>query len=421
LPLALDLVAAGHDVLAVDRSRERLERLATADSYIDDVGDDQLRAANATGRLHVTHTDDPWTDATMAFICVPTSVTASREPDLGPVLSAGRYVRAGLRPGDVVVLQSTTYPGTTVGPLRSVLEEDGLRAGVDFGLAFSPERISPGEGRPASSIPRLVGGMDAETTARVADVLRSVAPSVMELSSPDAAEMAKLFENVFRNVNIALVNELALMCERLDLDVWEVIRGSSTKPFGFMPFYPGPGVGGHCIPVDPYYLAARAREVGFQERFIETAGDINSRMPEHVVALVGQALNARERAIRNSRVLVIGVAFKPDVSDDRNSPARPMIAGLMDAGAVVSYHDPRIPRFDPSDEHAPGGRDELISVPLEDAMADSPDCVVIVTPHSGIDWDRVFDEADLIVDTRDVSHGREPRAGQVLRLGAGWS
>jgi UDP-N-acetyl-D-glucosamine dehydrogenase len=421
LPLALDLVAAGHDVLAVDRSRERLERLATADSYIDDVGDDQLRAANATGRLHVTHTDDPWTDATMAFICVPTPVTASREPDLGPVLSAGRYVRAGLRPGDVVVLQSTTYPGTTVGPLRSVLEEDGLRAGVDFGLAFSPERISPGEGRPASSIPRLVGGMDAETTARVADVLRSVAPSVMELSSPDAAEMAKLFENVFRNVNIALVNELALMCERLDLDVWEVIRGSSTKPFGFMPFYPGPGVGGHCIPVDPYYLAARAREVGFQERFIETAGDINSRMPEHVVALVGQALNARERAIRNSRVLVIGVAFKPDVSDDRNSPARPMIAGLMDAGAVVSYHDPRIPRFDPSDEHAPGGRDELISVPLEDAMADSPDCVVIVTPHSGIDWDRVFDEADLIVDTRDVSHGREPRAGQVLRLGAGWS
>jgi UDP-N-acetyl-D-glucosamine dehydrogenase len=417
----LDLVAAGHDVLAVDRSRERLERLATADSYIDDVGDDQLRAANATGRLHVTHTDDPWTDATMAFICVPTPVTASREPDLGPVLSAGRYVRAGLRPGDVVVLQSTTYPGTTVGPLRSVLEEDGLRAGVDFGLAFSPERISPGEGRPASSIPRLVGGMDAETTARVADVLRSVAPSVMELSSPDAAEMAKLFENVFRNVNIALVNELALMCERLDLDVWEVIRGSSTKPFGFMPFYPGPGVGGHCIPVDPYYLAARAREVGFQERFIETAGDINSRMPEHVVALVGQALNARERAIRNSRVLVIGVAFKPDVSDDRNSPARPMIAGLMDAGAVVSYHDPRIPRFDPSDEHAPGGRDELISVPLEDAMADSPDCVVIVTPHSGIDWDRVFDEADLIVDTRDVSHGREPRAGQVLRLGAGWS
>ena len=421
LPLALDLVGAGHDVLAVDMSRERLARVEAADSYIDDISDEQLRAAVDTGRLHPTHIDVSWAEATMAFICVPTPVTASREPDLGPVLSAGRYVRAGLQPGDAVVLQSTTYPGTTIGPLRSVLEEGGLRAGVDFGLAFSPERISPGERRPASSIPRLVGGIDPETTARVAAVLRAVAPSVMEMSSPDAAEMAKLFENVFRNVNIALVNELALMCERLGLDVWEVIRGSSTKPFGFMPFYPGPGVGGHCIPVDPYYLAARAREVGFQERFIETAGDINSRMPEHVVTLVSRALNTRERSIRGSRVLVIGVAFKPDVSDDRNSPARPIIADLLDAGAEVTYHDPRLPQFDPSDEHEPGSRPQLHSVPLEAAMAAHPDCVVIVTPHSDIDWDRIFDEAGLIVDTRDASNGRALRDGQVLRLGAGWS
>jgi hypothetical protein len=251
--------------------------------------------------------------------------------------------------------------------------------------------------------------------------LYAVAPSVTEMSSPDAAELAKLFENVFRNVNIALANELALICERLGLDVWEVIRGSSTKPFGFMPFYPGPGVGGHCIPVDPYYLAARAREVGFHERFIETAGDINSRMPEHVVSLVAGALNTRGRALRGSRVLVIGVAFKPDVSDDRNTPARPIVAGLLDAGAEVSYHDPRLPAFDPSEEHEAGRRPELRSLELADALAARPDCVVIVTPHHDVDWDRVFAETDLVVDTRDASHGREVRPGQVLRLGAGWS
>ena len=421
LPLALDLVEAGFEVHAVDTSDDRLSSLRDGKSYIDDVDDARLAAANASGRFEPTDTARDWTDASLAFICVPTPVTRSREPDLGPVLAAGAYVRRGLRRGDAVILQSTTYPGTTMGPLRRVLEADGLRAGEDFGLAFSPERISPGEGRPASSIPRLVGGIDAETTGRVAAVLRLVAPSVTEMSSPDAAELAKLFENVFRNVNIALVNELALICERLELDVWEVIRGASTKPFGFMPFYPGPGVGGHCIPVDPYYLAARAREVGFHERFIETAGDINSRMPEHVVGLVADALNARGKALRGARVLVIGVAFKPDVSDDRNSPAAPVISGLLGAGADVSYHDPRLPTFEATDEHADVPGPLLRSVALAPALDAGPDCVVIVTPHSTVDWDLVFERADLIVDTRDVSHGRQTRRGQVLRLGAGWS
>ena len=283
------------------------------------------------------------------------------------------------------MLQSTTYPGTTMGPLRSLLERDGLLAGRDFGLAFSPERVSPGEGRPSSSIPRLVGGIDEASTARAAEILRPIAPSVTEMSSPDAAELAKLFENVFRNVNIALVNELALICERLGLDVWEVIRGASTKPFGFMPFYPGPGVGGHCIPVDPYYLAARAREVGFHERFIETAGDINSRMPEHVISLVAAALNARGKALRGSSILVLGVAFKPGVSDDRNSPAAPIIAGLQAADAIVSYHDPRLASFDPAASHEfPGLAGEALrSVPLIEALAAAPDCVVIVTPAPG--------------------------------------
>jgi UDP-N-acetyl-D-glucosamine dehydrogenase len=421
LPLALDLVNAGHDVYAVDTAPDRLASLRAGNSYIDDVKGDDLASATATGRFHPMDTWEAWTEATVAFICVPTPVTASREPDLGPVLAAGSDVRRGLRAGDAVVLQSTTYPGTTMGPLRRVLEAEGLRVGVDIGLAFSPERISPGEGRPTSSIPRLVGGSDPETTRRIAGLLRGVAPSVTEMSSPDAAEMAKLFENVFRNVNIALVNELALICERLDLDVWEVIRGASTKPFGFMPFYPGPGVGGHCIPVDPYYLAARAREVGFRERFIETAGDINSSMPDHVATLVGAALNSRGLAVRGARILMIGVAFKPGVSDDRNTPARPIIGALLNAGAEVSYHDPRLPEFDPSGEHELGAGTTLRSVDLDSALAANPDCGGIVTDHPEIAWERVFEEAGLIVDTRDASFGRELRPGQVLRLGAGWS
>ncbi len=409
--------------MAVDASTSRLEALARGESYVDDVADERVARAIAAGSLVPTPTETDWSDATVAFICVPTPVTASREPDLGPIRAAAEYVRRGLREGDLVVLQSTTYPGTTLGPLREILEADGLRAGAHFQLAFSPERVSPGEGRPSSTIPRLVGGIDPDSTARAAGILGQVAPSVTQMSSPDAAELAKLFENVFRNVNIALVNELALICERLGLDVWEVIRGASTKPFGFMPFFPGPGVGGHCIPVDPYYLAARAREVGFHERFIETAGDINSSMPEHVISLVSSALNARGKPLRGSTVLVIGVAFKPDVSDDRNSPAAPVIAGLQAVGARVSYHDPRLPSFDPSSSHElsreAGMR--LESVDLGEALGSRPDCVVIITPHSDIDWRAVFEQADLIVDTRDVSTAYPRRPNQVLRLGAGWS
>ena len=423
LPLALDLAEAGHEVLGIDASQSRLDQLTNGESYIDDVTEARVEGAIANGSFSPRSTGTDWTDASAAFICVPTPVTASREPDLGPIRSAATYVRRGLRGGDLVVLQSTTYPGTTMGPLRELLEADGLKAGEDFDLAFSPERVSPGEGRPSSTIPRLVGGITAASTSRAAAILEPISPSVTELSSPDAAELAKLFENVFRNVNIALVNELALICERLGLDVWEVIGGASTKPFGFMPFFPGPGVGGHCIPVDPYYLAARAREVGFHERFIETAGDINSRMPEHVISLVASALNARGKALRGSTVLVLGVAFKPDVSDDRNSPAAPIVAGLQAAGAEVSYHDPRLPSFDPATSHeVPGvAGHALRSVPLDDGLAADPDCVVIITPHREIDWDGVFERADLIVDTRDASRGRSTRPGQVLRLGAGWS
>lgn len=421
LPLAVDLVRKGYRVLAIDKSLERIERLTAIDSYVDDVAPAALAHAMSTRRLVLSDATTGCAEATVVFICVPTPVTPRREPDLRPILEAGNYVARTLVAGDVVVLQSTTYPGTTLGPLRDVLESSsGLRAGRDFGLAFSPERTSPGDGLPASSIPRLVGGIDRATTERVAAILRHIAPAVSTMTSPDAAEMAKLFENVFRNVNIALVNELALICEKLQLDVWEVLAGASTKPFGFMPFYPGPGVGGHCIPVDPYYMSARAREVGYHERFIETAGDINSRMPNHVTSLVGRALNARGKPVRGSHVLVIGVAFKAGVSDDRNSPAGPIILGLERLGAIVSYHDPRLPTFLPR-EQGMTRAEPLISTNLAEALDAAPDCVLIVTPHPELDFDLLFERGQLIVDTRNASKDRNLRPGQVLRLGAGWS
>src|SRR6185295_10649436 len=285
-------------------------------------------------------------DADVVFVCVPTPITSTKDPDLGPVLSAAALVCEQLHPGMLVVLQSTTFPGTTVGPFRAELERSGLVAGRDFDLAFAPERVSPGDPVSAGrSIPRLVGGTTPEATARAAALLGRINETVVSLSSPDAAELAKLLENVFRNVNIALVNQLALLCERMGIDVWEVIDAAATKPFGFMRFTPGPGVGGHCIPVDPYYLSWRAREFDFIDRFVELAGDINFAMPRHVVDLVAEGLNDRGLALKGAKVGILGVAFKPDVRDDRNAPAADVMAILAERGATVAYHDPHVPTF----------------------------------------------------------------------------
>jgi UDP-N-acetyl-D-glucosamine dehydrogenase len=275
--------------------------------------------------------------------------------------------------------------------------------------------VNPGDPASASKgVPRLVGATSPAATARAAALLRQINDDVRELSSPDAAELAKLLENVFRNVNIALVNQLALLCERMGIDVWEVIDAAATKPFGFMRFTPGPGVGGHCIPVDPYYLAWRAREFGFVDRFVELAGDINLAMPRHVVDLIAEALNDRGRAIRGARIGVIGVAFKPNVRDARNSPAADVIAGLRARGATVAYHDPHVPTFRASD----GGRLESSTL---DELLNASDAIVVITPHREVDLDRVYREADLVVDTVNSSSGRSTRDRQVLRLGAGWS
>jgi UDP-N-acetyl-D-glucosamine dehydrogenase len=354
-------------------------------------------------------------DADVVFVCVPTPITTSKDPDLGPVLSAARLIRSGLRPGQLVVLQSTTFPGTTTGPFRAELEAGGLTAGRDFDLAFAPERVNPGDPASASKgVPRLVGATTPEGTARAAALLGRINDQVRPVSSPDAAELAKLLENVFRNVNIALVNQLALLCERMGIDVWEVIDAAATKPFGFMRFTPGPGVGGHCIPVDPYYLAWRAREFDFVDRFVEVAGDINFAMPRHVVELTAEALNDRGRALKGARVGVLGVAFKPNVRDARNSPAAPVIAGLQERGAVVRYHDPHVPRF------RDAGGAEHVSVELDALLAES-DVIVVVTAHRAVDLARVYREADLIVDTVNSSAGHVVKPRGVLRLGAGWS
>src|SRR6187402_2448826 len=383
LPLAISFVEAGLQVEGIDAYAGRVEELNAGSSPIDDITNERLAAALAGGLRVLSPIAADLAAADAIFVCVPTPITATKDPDLAPVLSAAESICGHVRAGQLIVLQSTTFPGTTTGPFREVVERSGLRAGVDFDLAFAPERVNPGDPASASKgVPRLVGATTPEATSRAAALLRNINDNVVELSSPDAAELAKLLENVFRNVNIAFVNQLALLCERMGLDVWEVINAAATKPFGFMKFTPGPGVGGHCIPVDPYYLSWRAREFDFIDRFVELAGDINFAMPRHVVDLVAEALNEHGKALRGARIGVIGVAFKPNVRDARNSPAAEVISGLQARGATVVYHDPHVPTFrDGSGQaHESAAIDEVLAA----------DAVVIVTAHASIDLDDVY-------------------------------
>jgi UDP-N-acetyl-D-glucosamine dehydrogenase len=415
LPLAIAYSEAGLEVEGIDAWPGRIAELLARTSPIDDVSDERLGAALDRGMRIVSPVDSTMSEADAIFVCVPTPITATKDPDLAPVLSAAETICGHVRKGQLIVLQSTTFPGTTTGPFAEVVERSGLKAGVDFDLAFAPERVNPGDPASASKgVPRLVGATTPQATKRAAALLRNINDQVVELSSPDAAELAKLLENVFRNINIAFVNQLALLCERMGLDVWEVINAAATKPFGFMKFTPGPGVGGHCIPVDPYYLSWRAREFDFIDRFIEAAGDINFAMPRHVVDLVAEALNDRERALKGAKVGVLGVAFKPNVQDARNSPAAEVLAGIAERGADVRYHDPHVPSFRDGD----GAVRE--DTPL-DELLDWADAIVVVTAHRAIDWPRVYQRADLVVDTVDSSAGHATRPRQVLRLGAGWS
>jgi UDP-N-acetyl-D-glucosamine dehydrogenase len=323
-----------------------------------------------------------------------------------------------MKPGQLIVLQSTTYPGTTEEIVQPILEKSGLKAGVDFYLAFSPERIDPGNKQwSAYNTPKVVGGITPECTQLACELLSQMGAPVHPVSSPRAAELTKLLENTFRAVNIALVNELALLTERMGIDFWEVIEAAKTKPFGFMPFYPGPGVGGHCIPVDPYYLSWKAREYDYYTEFIELAGEVNQAMTHHVVDLVCQGLSLQGKPLRDARVLVLGVAFKPDIDDARNSPAKRIIELLLSRGARVRYHDPYVPRFQVGNDVFHRKTVVLESMPLTEKEITAADCVVVVTDHRSLDYERVVKHANLVVDTRNVTSGMASHREKIVRLG----
>jgi UDP-N-acetyl-D-glucosamine dehydrogenase len=409
LPLARTFAEAGRSVVLVDVDRTRVEQLNAGESYIEDVPTEVLAPLVEAGLVAATTNYDELREADAILVALPTPLSRQREPDLRIIVSAAEEIAARLRPGHLVVLESTTYPGTTRDQVKPILEAgSGLAAGVDFHLAFSPERVDPGrDDWTTRNVPKVVGGIDEASTAAASELYSSAVENVHPVSSPEAAELTKLLENIFRSVNIALVNELAQLCERMGIDVWEVVDAAATKPFGFMSFTPGPGLGGHCIPVDPFYLTWKAREFGFYTEFIELAGKVNESMPYFCRSLVSQALNhARQRSLSGSRILILGVSYKPDISDTRESPAVKLIALLQKAGADVSYHDPHVASFSENGV-------AMSSSPLEPAAYD---CVVVVTNHSSIDYDKLVDDAVLVVDLRNATGANGKRSDKVWKL-----
>jgi len=391
MPLARVFADAGKKVVLVDVSKDVVAGINRGESHIGDVPSEVLKALVDAGRVSATTDYDALRDVDAILIALPTPLSAHREPDLTIVESAAAEIAPRLRRGQVVVLESTTYPGTTRESLQPILERSGLKAGEDFHLAFSPERVDPGRTDwTTKNTPKLVGGLTPACTERAVELYRSAVDTVVPLSSPEAAEMTKLLENIFRAVNIALVNELAQLCERMEVDVWEVVEAAETKPFGFMSFKPGPGLGGHCIPIDPFYLTWKAREYDFYTEFIDLAGKVNSNMPFFCRSLISQALNhGAEKSLKGSRILILGVSYKADIDDVRESPAKKIVELLHKAGAEVSYHDPHVEEFD-----------GMRSV---DYAPESYDCVVIVTAHSSIDYDDLVERAGVVVDLRNAT------------------
>ena len=406
VPLADTFGAAGHSIILVDVQPHRVDMLNRGESYVEDVPSERVKELVDAGRLRATLDYDELREADAILIALPTPLSDQREPDLTIVLDATRGVMQRLKKGQLVVLESTTYPGTTRESLQPILEEGGLKAGEDFHLAFSPERVDPGrEDWTTKSTPKIVGGVTEACTQRAVELYETALDKVIALSSPEAAELTKLLENIFRSVNIALVNELAQLCDRMDLDIWEVVDAASTKPFGFMRFDPGPGLGGHCLPVDPFYLSWKARQYDFYTEFIELAGKVNANMPYFCRSLISQALNhGRELSLKGSRILLLGVSYKADVRDTRESPALKLIELLRNGGAEVAYHDPHVPELT---EHG------LSSAALEPAEYD---CVAIVTAHSSVDYDRVVEEAPLVVDFRNATGRNGHVNGKVWKL-----
>jgi UDP-N-acetyl-D-glucosamine dehydrogenase len=409
VPLARTFADAGASVLLVDVDPGRVAQLNAGESYIEDVPTDVLKPLVEAGLVAATTDYDELGDADAILLALPTPLSRQREPDLRILLSAAEQIATRLRTGHLVVLESTTYPGTTREQVQPILERgSGLVAGEDFHLAFSPERVDPGrEDWTTKNVTKVVGGIDEESTAAATALYSIAIDNVHPVSSPEAAELTKLLENIFRSVNIALVNELAQLCDRMGIDVWEVVDAAATKPFGFMSFKPGPGLGGHCIPIDPFYLTWKAREFGFSTEFIELAGKVNESMPYFCRSIVSQALNhARQRSLSGSKILVIGVAYKPGISDTRESPAIKLIGLLEKAGADVSYHDPHVPEFSENGI-------TMSSSPLDAAAYD---CVVVVTNHAEIDYERLVDDAVLVVDLRNATGVNGTHSDKVWKL-----
>jgi UDP-N-acetyl-D-glucosamine dehydrogenase len=407
LPLARCFVEAGIPVVLVDVDKERVAAIGRGESHVEDVPAEALAPLVESGALSVTTDYDAVAEAAAIVVALPTPLSANREPDLSIVLGAVAEIAKRLRQGHLVSLESTTYPGTTREEVLPVLSAGGLEVGKDFFLAFSPERIDPGrEDWTVQTTPKVVGGITPECTKRACALYERAIETVFSVSSPEAAELTKLLENIFRSVNIALVNELAQLCDRMHVDVWEVVEAAATKPFGFMSFKPGPGLGGHCLPVDPFYLAWKAREFDFYTEFIELAGKVNENMPYFCLEKITRALNSQEKAVNGSTVHLVGVAYKADVGDLRESPALKLIQLLREEGADVTYHDPHVPELP---EHG------LSSQELDGSLANA-DCVAIVTAHSGIDYERLAERASLVVDFRNATGRNGSANGRVWKL-----
>ncbi len=410
LPLALEFARCGFRVTGMDADPARVAALGRGDSHVPDVPGGELQAALQDGRYLATSDTGALTEQDAIIICVPTPLRKSKDPDISYIVAAAEDVARHLRPGQLVVLESTTYPGTTEEVLLPMFERGGLAAGKDFHLAFSPERIDPGNPTyRVKEIPKLVGGVTAACTRVAALLYRQIIAQVLELSSPTVAELAKLYENTFRSVNIALANEFALICHHLGVSVWEVIQAAATKPFGFMPFYPGPGIGGHCIPVDPMYLSWKVRLNGYEAKFIGLADEINRAMPRFVLGLLADALNARGKPVKGARVLALGVAYKRGVGDARESPAVEIIGELLRKGAEVRYADPFVPAL------TVAGR-TLESAPVTAELLRWSDAALILTDHREFDYELIATEAPLVVDTRNATGGLAVPEDRVVRL-----
>src|SRR2546421_1517599 len=419
LPLLTEFARKGFAASGFEVNEAKVATINSGESYIGDVASSAVKELVDSEKLHATTDFGELKDCDAIIICVPTPLRKTKEPDVSYILAAAEEIKKRLRRGQLIVLESTTYPGTTDEVLLPMFEETGLKLDEDFLLAFSPERVDPGNPQfQTHNIPKVVGGVTDDSTEAAACLYSQIVNEVHSVTSARVAETAKLLENTFRAVNIGMANEMARLCYALNIDTWEVIKAAATKPFGFMPFDPGPGIGGHCIPLEPHYLSWKARQHGFDSRFIGLAEEVNSRMPEHVVQLVAGGFDDDSKSMNGSRILLLGVAYKKDIDDVRESPALSIIDRLRAKGADVRYHDPFVKQVRFDDAHTEGGGDPIDSVPLTDDELHSADCVVIITNHSATDYERVCHLSSLIVDTRNALNGdlRRGSSARIIRL-----